>query len=540
MSAWLLLACAITLSPVLSQARDMQPMPLDAIILMDDSGSMRQTDPLKLRFSAVSLLMRLLRNDDAVGVVKFDDAATVMIPLRTINTDEDRQALDKVSTGFATHGKYTNIYTGLQTALQEVQQRRRQGAAPVVILISDGLMDVNPASGIPNEEATRRLQHAVLPTYQQAQVRVVTLALSPMVDRALLQDIATMTGGHFFDAPDTRALSQALFQSFDSLKAPDLVPVRGQRVTIDPAVKEATFFIRLEAPRDSVALVRPDGTRVMKNSQNATAKWFVGKDYVLCTIQGPQAGEWQIDTAGGRTTKVVVTTDVRLEVTMDPEQTVPGQEVRIAARLAATGDQEPAILSPAELGFMVEVWSPHAAESTTMRMFRQESQPAEQAIGQWFGTVYAPPAAPGEYRGRVIAAAPTFSREKSFVLRVLAPQSALSTAGPLVGIISDSSTPSQVTLAPAVSLPPAAAEESNEQLSSSTSGEAAVAGMAQPRMASVSLASSISGVLFHVAIAHGALLALAGGILTWRRLRKGTWWIQQGSASTPPLSGEGQ
>jgi hypothetical protein len=337
-------------------------------------------------------------------------------------------------------------------------------------------MDVNPASGMPNDEATRRLQHTLLPAYQQAQVRVVTLALSPMADRALLLDIAIMTGGHFFDAPDARALSHALFEIFDSLKTPDLVPVREQRVTIDPAVKEATFFIQLEAPKANVALIRPDGTRVMKNSQNPTTKWFVEKDYVLCTIQGLQAGEWQIDTAGGRTTKVVVITDVRLEVTMDPEQTVPGQEVRIAARLVATGDQEPTVVLPAELGFMVKVWSPTAAESTTMRMSRQESPPAEQAIGQWFGTAYAPPAGPGEYRGRVIAAAPTFSREKSFVVRVLAPQSAPSAAGPSVGTISDPAMPSQVILAPAVALPPTAAEESSEPLSSSTPGEEAAAG----------------------------------------------------------------
>jgi hypothetical protein len=79
------------------------------------------------------------------------------------------------------------------------------------MLISDGLMDVNPASGISNEETIRRLQHTLLPGYQQAQLRVVTLALSPMADRALLQDIATATGGHFFEAPDAQTLSQALF-----------------------------------------------------------------------------------------------------------------------------------------------------------------------------------------------------------------------------------------------------------------------------------------------------------------------------------------
>jgi hypothetical protein len=272
-----------------------------------------------------------------------------------------------------------------------------------------------------------------------------------------------------------------------------MIPLRGQHLTIGPAVKEATFIMQIEAPRESVALVRPDGTRVMKNSQSPTVKWFAGKDYVLCTIQGPQAGEWRIETASGRTTTVVVITDIRLEVTVDPEQTAPGQEVCIAAWLVATGDQEPAVLSLAELGFMVEVLSANAAETTMMRVFRQEGRRAEQAIGHWFATAYTPPTAPGAYRRRVIAAAPTFSREKSFLLHVLAPQSVLSTAGPPVGTPSSAETPSQATLAPVVSPPLAAAGESSERLFPSTSGEEATQQAAQPQMAPASLASSIFG-----------------------------------------------
>jgi hypothetical protein len=47
-----------------------------------------------------------------------------------------------------------------------------------------------------------------------------------------------------------------------------------------------------------------------------------------------------------------------------------------------------------------------------------------------------------------------------------------------------------------------------------------------------SLSAALSRVLRIIAIAHGALLILAGGVFVGRRLLVGAWWIQRTSTST--------
>jgi Mg-chelatase subunit ChlD len=292
---WLEVLClaAIALGPVEGYTANRQEIPLDAVVLMDDSGSMRKTDPLKLRFSALALFIQLLRNDDAVGIVQFDDSATVRAALRLLQSDKDRSVLESVVTQFSSRGAYTNIYAGLQTALREMQQHSREGPEKAVILVSDGLMDVNPTSGLSHAETLRALHDQLLPEYRTARIKIVTLALSEEADRTLLQDIAIATGGQFFYVPRSEALSQALFSIFDGLKSPDLIPADGPQVLIDSSVKEATFFILTDAAKEDVTLIRPDGNRINRKRRDPSVKWHMGKDHVLVTIQGPLAGEWQ-------------------------------------------------------------------------------------------------------------------------------------------------------------------------------------------------------------------------------------------------------
>lgn len=523
------LALAVLLHPEPGKAAEVRALPVDAVILLDDSGSMRQTDPLKLRFAALALLAQLLQPDDAVGLVRFDDAAAALVPLHLMSTAEDRHVLDKAAARFTARGRYTNLYAGLETALRQAQQRRRSQATPVVLLISDGLMDVNPATGLSNEEATRRLRQTLLPAYQQAQVRVVTLALSTSADRALLREIATATNGAFFDAPDAQALSQALLRIFERLKAPDLVPVRDQRVALDASIKEVTFVILVDTATEDVALVRPDGRKLRRNSRDPSAKWFVGKDYVLCTIQRPPAGEWRIETTRKRPTKVVVITDVRLDVTLEPEQAVAGQDVRITAQLVSTGHVGPAALPLAELGLRAEVSSSEAAPAMTLPMTPREGPSPAHTLGPQYSTVYTAPAVPGDYEGRVIATAPTFSRERSFVLRVRGPQAIPSTVAP--------PTPgppaaNPVTPSPALGAPGLSDDASPAPATS----EAASALEGAP----ASLRSSLWRVLWRLAIAHGVLLILAGGVSVGRRLIKGTWGIKQTPLAMLLLGQEGR
>lgn len=258
-----------------------------------------------------------------------------------------------------------------------------------------------------------------------------------------------------------------------------------------------------------MALVRPDGVKIDSTRKDPTAKWFVGKDYALATIQEPAVGDWHVETAGQRPMKVVVITDVRLEVALDQETYDAGQEVQIAARLVAAAHT--GLVSPplSELAFMAAVVPLEAAEGTTLLLSHQDGQLATPAVGQWYRATYTPLTAPGEYCGRVIAAAPTFSREKSFAFRVLVPQVALAPPGTSQG----------GAAAPYISGVDESSPAPGETPDSDDSPQDMAPASAEP--------SPWSDALGKLAMAHGFLLALGAAAFLGRRLMRGGWRARQ-------------
>jgi Mg-chelatase subunit ChlD len=509
--------------PLSSHAQAAPQMPLDAVVLVDDSGSMRKTDPLKLRFSAFSLFTRLLRQNDAVGLVKFDEGARLVRPLQRLAADRDRSRLDGALTRFSTRGAYTDLYAGLKAALAEMRQRGRAQAEQAVVLISDGLMDVNPASGLSNEARLQALRTTLLPAYRAAQVKIITLGLSPAADRPLLEEIATATDGRFFYVPQAEALSEAFYRVFDDLKRPAMVAVEGQRVSIDPAVQEATFFIMAGTAKADVALVRPDGVKIDSQHREPTVAWYAGADYALVTVQKPSAGTWQVITAQPRPIKVAVVTDVRLEVALHQAGDPTKPQIQIAARLTGEG---PASLGPlplAELTFTAEIVPPGAAAATILTLSSQAdprptgeaSAPVPLSLGHWHSTVFTPASATGEYQGRVIARAPTFSREKSFAFRV---PSQLATP-PMPQTSGASAAEAQLPHVLASSPP-------ETPLSSPPSRDiAAREGERRPETEAATHDLALwSNALQRWAIGHAILFGLGGFVLLGLRLRRGVWW----------------
>src|SRR6188508_9418 len=75
---WLVLI----LSCVLSQARAREAeKSVQAVIVFDVSGSMRQSDPNRLSVAAAQLFSNLSQPGDAVGLAAFSDRAIALIPV---------------------------------------------------------------------------------------------------------------------------------------------------------------------------------------------------------------------------------------------------------------------------------------------------------------------------------------------------------------------------------------------------------------------------------------------------------------------------
>lgn len=162
--------------------------PLDILLVLDRSGSMAG-EPLRLlRDAAASFIADVDFATSRVGVVSFNEAATLDAPL-SAQPGPPRDAVRALQAA-----GNTLIHTGLARARQELQQRGRPDARKVVVLFSDGIED--------RDDATRTRQEAdgLKRTFDVELFTIATGGAS-----ALLRAVAT-DDAHAFVAEEARFL----------------------------------------------------------------------------------------------------------------------------------------------------------------------------------------------------------------------------------------------------------------------------------------------------------------------------------------------
>jgi len=129
-----------------------------------------------------------------------DDTALLEMPL-----SEDFQQTEDISRRRQA-GHYdtmTNIGAGIQTARIELEDNARDNAFKMIVLMTDGI------ANLPNDAATAK-QHAL----NQAQIcadngyPIVTVSLGAGADVALMDQIASMTGGMHFNIPGGQSVAE--------------------------------------------------------------------------------------------------------------------------------------------------------------------------------------------------------------------------------------------------------------------------------------------------------------------------------------------
>jgi len=245
LSGVMLLSLLLFFSPLFFFAKQVlaEPAkPSDVRIVIDISGSMKQTDPENLRVPAVNLLVELLPDGSQAGIWTFGRYVNMLVPLAAVDSDWRTQAKEKAETINS---------VGLQTNLTEALQKASWKVAPdsgfdhSVILLTDGKLDMQQP-GAPsdiNQREKQRLLTSVLPDYIAAGARIHTLALSDAADVKTLQQISLETGGLFLRATSADELLKAFLKAFDRAVPAEQVPMTDNQFEIDDSVQEFTALI---------------------------------------------------------------------------------------------------------------------------------------------------------------------------------------------------------------------------------------------------------------------------------------------------------
>ncbi len=161
-------------------------------------------------------------------------------------------------------------------------------------------------------------------------------------------------------------------------------------------------------------LIDPDGTSYTSNQDSKQVQWKSDQGYDLITVQNPRAGTWKIDADVDPDNRVMVVTDLKLEVQNLPYYLAPDQDIKVHTELHSQGKK---ISKNSFLKFVKFSLTHQDGDKTTEKPLRLQKYTSVADKGIFVDTIKAP-LNEGMHRLEIVANGSTFSRSKTFELNV--------------------------------------------------------------------------------------------------------------------------
>lgn len=313
---------------VLLRGRGVEPVRVEAALVLDRSGSMRQPAGAQSKMDtlarAADTFVDLMRANvgDKLTVVAFDDDSTAVLPLTEI-TDEppNGRALAKQAIGTVTPDGSTSIGAGLERARTQFDGPPGENTRRVLVVVSDG-MENAPPYVMPEEN-----QPGIDPAdYADFEIHTVGLGFGSEVDLTVLSHLAAMSeggdgeGGSFHVTEDEWLVLQKFFIEIFADAAgqyvaldPEFTVGRGGTreipVELGPPDHAVTAAVYWDDPTRTldVSLRTPDGDLIDAVTATDDVRRAAGDTYTLYEVDLPlaslgdaHAGTWEIVVTGDR------------------------------------------------------------------------------------------------------------------------------------------------------------------------------------------------------------------------------------------------
>jgi hypothetical protein len=388
---------------------------IDAVLIMDSTGSMKETDPLTLRIPAAKLFISLLRDDDRVGVVSFSETARTLATLTRTATASGQKRLFKAVDVVNSRGQYTNIYEGIKKGFEVLESSPDRER--MLILMSDGQMDLGDKG---REEALLSdMKNLLLPEIRNAGVKIHTIAFSDYSDQKLLEEIATKTGGFYRLAKSDQDLHLAFSSIFEKIKSPDMLPMKGDSFSVDRDIQELILLITKKTPETAIIISDPHAKQYSAQKHMPDIQWFRSTVFDMITVKQPVSGAWNVKFSSGEGNKVFILTDLKLLSSFNRDVVTQGSTVKIDAWL----EKDKALLRTKDvlehIKLSAQIKPPDGTIVTLPLSGDGANNDTAARDGVYSGQVRVEQV--GEYSIQLIAEGETFKRAKTYICKVVAP-----------------------------------------------------------------------------------------------------------------------
>jgi Mg-chelatase subunit ChlD len=386
--------------------------PLDAVVIMDSSGSMKFNDPQQLRKPAAKLFITLLSSKDKLSILSFSSKAWP-IPigqsaqfLTQLSTAEIKHSAFKATDRISHKGMHTNIYAALSRAMELVKQSKQQNRQPIIILMSDGKMDVDDATR--SQQLRKKIIDELIPQLKENGIKVYSIAFTQQSDQQLLQQIAQATNGRYALAESADVLHKVFAKIFEQSKQPNMLPLTENKFLVDTSIQEVTIIVNKKNDASKIFLQAPDSKRYNAQTHKKNMQWFVSSSFDMITISQPEDGEWSI-LFSDNDNKAYIITDLQLRSEFEYSTDNNSAELAIKAWLK----KDDKILTNNELvnNLNINLEIEHPDKQLKKIDF------SGSAINGVFRMSFTP-STDGIYSATVIATSKTFQRQQFFSFRV--------------------------------------------------------------------------------------------------------------------------
>ncbi|MDF1817690.1 MAG: VWA domain-containing protein [Immundisolibacteraceae bacterium] len=169
--------------------------PVDIVLTIDNSGSMKQNDPKFLTRDTVSNFVSQLQDEQRAGLLLFGTQARLISPLATqshLAASINAGLLEKIDF----RDQWTDTAAALEMALYELKMNGRNDAEAAVVILTDGIVDTGNA-----EDSKRRREwiiNGLSEQAKQANVRIFAIAFTQQADYELLQSLGQRSSGDYY------------------------------------------------------------------------------------------------------------------------------------------------------------------------------------------------------------------------------------------------------------------------------------------------------------------------------------------------------
>jgi Ca-activated chloride channel family protein len=240
--------------------------PTSYVFIIDNSGSMDQSDPQKLRYAAISQIISQKDSNFPYAVYGFNNEVTTLRELAPISAGNNELFAENIG-GTMIKLSLETLYSDYETKLKD-----QLGSNPKFLLLSDGYAsDISFASGA----------NKILKKYAKTDITISTVGLGN-ADEKLMTKIAQATGGVYIGVDNISALESSMQQA----------------ITIGADDEQRTLYTYRSVPRGNFlyALMRIVFTALLGILISMAMIFVTGKDkdmdriFITSIITGLLAG----------------------------------------------------------------------------------------------------------------------------------------------------------------------------------------------------------------------------------------------------------